>query len=141
QYSLAPVYRRKQGETPILTGYRADNTVLVKTSDLALVPKILDTATQTGANNIAGISFTLRNDAAVRAKALAQAAEQARANAEAIAGGLHLHVMRVLRAESSGSSGVRPRLQFARFAAASSTPVEPASVRVTANVTVTLEVQ
>ncbi|MGH9582215.1 MAG: SIMPL domain-containing protein, partial [Bryobacteraceae bacterium] len=84
QYALAPVYKNNEGET-VLAGYRADNTVVVKTGDLALVAKILDVATQAGANNVEGIAFTLRDDEAVRARALAQAAQRARANAEAIA--------------------------------------------------------
>lgn len=143
QYALEPVYSYKEGKAPELTGYKANNTVVVKTSDLALVPKILDTATQAGANHVAGISFTLHNDAAVRAQALAQAAQQARANAEAIANGLHLHVVRILRAESSGGA-VHPVRQFVAnklMAAAAPTPVEPATVEVSATVTVTLEVQ
>lgn len=142
QYALAPVYRYKQGEAPELTGYKADNTVTVKTSDLPLVPKIVDTATQAGANKIAGISFTLHNDAAIRAQALAQAAQRARANAEAIANALHLHVMAVLRA-TTGVGSVRPVRQFVanKMMAAAPTPVEPANVQVSATVTVTLEVQ
>jgi uncharacterized protein YggE len=141
QYALAPVYSYKEGKAPELTGYKANNTVVVKTSDLELVPKILDTATQTGANHVAGISFTLHNDDAVRAQALAQAAQQARANAEAIAKGLHLHVVRILRAESGGG-GVHPVREFvANKMMAAPTPVEPATVEVSATVTVTLEVQ
>lgn len=143
QYALEPVYRYKQGEAPELTGYKANNTVVVKTSNLALVPKIVDTATQAGANHVAGISFTLHNDAAVRAQALAQAAQQARANAEAIANGLHLHVVRILRAQSGGE-GIRPVGQFVAnklMAGVRPTPVEPATVQVSATVTVTLEVQ
>ncbi|MGH9621761.1 MAG: SIMPL domain-containing protein [Bryobacteraceae bacterium] len=141
QYALAPVYRNKQGEAPELTGYRTNNTVVVKTSDLALVPKILDTATQAGANRVAGISFTLHNDGAIRARALTQAAQRARANAEAIANGLHLHVVRVLRATTSGSAHIQPMVRLFRAGLAASTPIEPATVQVSATVTVTLEVQ
>jgi uncharacterized protein YggE len=141
QYALAPVYSYKEGKAPELTGYKANNTVVVKTSDLALVPKILDTAAQAGANHVAGISFTLQNDDSVRAQALAQAAQQARANAEAIAKGLQLHVVRILRAESGGG-GVHPVREFvANKMMAAPTPVEPATVEVSATVTVTLEVQ
>lgn len=142
QYSISPVYRQEQGEAPALTGYRADNTVVIKTGDLALVPKILDIATQAGSNQIAGISFTLQNDAAVRARALAEAAKRARANAEAIAASLNLHVMRIVEAESA-EAGIRP-LQFVAnklIRPAAVTPIEPATIQVTETVTVTLEVQ
>jgi hypothetical protein len=143
QYSITPVYKQKEGGAPVLAGYRAENTVVAKTDNLALTAKILDAATGAGANNIEGIAFTLRNDTAVRARALAQAAQNARANAEAIAGGLNLHVVRVLEAESSQPS-IRPLRQFAArsvMARAMPTPIEPASVEVTASVSVTLEVQ
>lgn len=142
QYSLTPVYRYKQDEPPELTGYRADNTIVVKTGNLALVPTVIDAGTEAGASRIEGISFALQNDAAVREQALTEAAQQARANAEAIAAGLHLHVVRVVDAES-GEAAIRPRQFIANklMAPAVATPIEPASVQVSANVTVTLEVQ
>lgn len=142
QYSISPVYRQEQGKAPLLTGYRADNTVAIKTGNLALVPKILDTATHAGANQVLGISFILRNDAAVRARALTEAAQRARANAEAIAAGLNLRAMRVVNAES-GQAGIHP-LQFEAnklIGPAAATPIEPATIQVTETVTVTVEVQ
>lgn len=141
QYALTPEYRYEQNKPPELTGYRADNTVVIKTGNLALVPKIIDRGTQAGANHVAGISFTLQNDAAVRARALSEAAQRARANAEAIAAGLNLHVVRVAAADTSEAGRVQPIQEFSRLEAAPSTPIEPAEVRVSASVTVTLEVQ
>lgn len=142
QYSLTPEYRYKQDEPPTLTGYRADNTVIIKTGNLGLVPKIIDIGTQAGANRVTGISFTLQNDAAVRERALTEAAQRARANAEAIAAGLHLHVVRVVEAES-GEAAIRPRQFVANklMNPAAATPIEPATIQVMESVTVTLEVQ
>ena len=47
--------------------------------------KILDAAAAAGANNINGISFSLRDDQPARSEALAHAAVKARESAEAIA--------------------------------------------------------
>ncbi|MBV9082413.1 MAG: SIMPL domain-containing protein, partial [Acidobacteriaceae bacterium] len=85
-YSVAPnVQYSPNGGAPKILGYRANNTVAATVDDVSRVGRLLDAATQAGANEIGGISFTLRNDETVRAQALAEAARKARASAEAIA--------------------------------------------------------
>ena len=67
----------------------------------------------------------LRDDSAVRARALAEAAMRARANGEAIAKALNLHVTGVVEAEVSNLSPPRRIMPMARMsvmAAAASTP-------------------
>ncbi|HEX8186460.1 MAG TPA: SIMPL domain-containing protein, partial [Blastocatellia bacterium] len=64
-YSLNPDYRYpERGGQPTITGYSASNTVQVKTSDLTQVGKIIDIATQTGANNIQSLRFMLKDEEA-----------------------------------------------------------------------------
>lgn len=142
EYAITPEYKYQPDKAPVLTGYRANHTVAVRTHELALVGKILDTATAAGANKIEGIAFTLRNDEALRAQALSKAAQTARANAEAIASGLNLHVVRVLEAESEQTTPVRPLFARAQVMAGDvSTPIQTPAIEVSATVTVTLEVQ
>ena len=142
EYAITPEYKYQPDKAPVLTGYRANHTVAVRTHELALVGKILDTATAAGANKIQGIAFTLRNDEALRAQALSKAAQTARANAEAIASGLNLHVVRVLEAESEQTTPVRPLFARAQVMAGDvSTPIQTPAIEVSATVTVTLEVQ
>jgi uncharacterized protein YggE len=142
EYAITPEYKYQPDKTPALVGYRADNTVSVRTHELALVGKILDMATAAGANKVQGIAFTLRNDEALRAQALSKAAQKARANAEAIASGLNLHVVRVLEAESEQTTPVRPLFARAQVMAGDvSTPIQSPAIEVSATVTVTLEVQ
>ena len=121
------------------------NSVLVTVDDLSLVGKIIDTATHAGANNINGIAFTLRNDEAIRARALAEAAAKARASAEAIAKALNLRVMGVANAEAIETPGVRPVFAQARAGAQlnapAPTPIETGTLDIHAGVTVTLQVQ
>ena len=141
-YSLTPVQRYPpNGGSPTITGYSATNTVHIKTQNLTLVGKIIDTVTKSGANQIQGIQFTLRDDRTVRAQAIRDAALQARASGDALAAALGLHVARVISAETSQPVSIRPfeMAAMARVAAAP-TPVEPGSVDVRATVVLTLEV-
>ena len=141
-YSLTPIQRYpNNGGSPTITGYSATNTVHVKTQNLSLVGKIIDTVTKSGANQIQGILFTLYDDRPVRAQAMRDAAQQARASGDALASALGLHVVRVVSAETSQPVTIRPyeMAAMARVAAAP-TPVEPGSVDVRATVVLTLEV-
>ena len=147
QYSVAPTYKYANNASPTITGYEATNTVVVTINDLSLVGKVLDAASAAGSNRINGVQFMLRDDSEVRARALAEAAKKARANGEAIAKALSLHVIGVTKAESS-EEGPRPipvplmRMSAMAATAAVATPVESESaVSVHASVTVTLAVQ
>lgn len=144
-YSIGPDYEYSTGNPPKISGYHASNSVLVTVNDLTLVAKIIDAATKSGANQVNGISFSLRDDEAVRAQALTEAARKARANGEAIAKGLDLHVVRVLQAETTEVSPVRPLVFQAGVVRAAkaqvATPIESGTLDIHASVTVTLEVQ
>jgi uncharacterized protein len=142
-YSLNPNYRYpERGGQPTITGYTASNSVQVKTTDLTQVGKVIDVATQTGANNIQALRFMLKDEDAARAQALREAARKARAKAETLASALSLRIQRILFVEESGQVGPIP--VFARAAmeasAAQSTPVEAGTIDVRATVTLTVEV-
>lgn len=144
-YSISPQYDYSAGHAPRLTGYQARNTVLVTLDDLSLTGKVVDAATGSGANNIEGISFSLRDDYAVRSEALAKAAARARGNGEAIAKALGLHVVGVLRADTEQAPIVRP-IPMASFTAMAKaerapTPIEPGTLDIHATVIVTLQVE
>ena len=143
-YSVNPEYNypnQPNSGPPKITGYTASNTVQVVTYDLAAVGKLVDAATKQGANHINGIQFSLRDEQAARAQALKQAAQAARANAEAIAAALGARVVRLQSAETSSSGPVRPMMmQEMAKSARASTPVEPGTLEIRATVTITLEV-
>jgi hypothetical protein len=145
-YSLHPDYRYpKEGGKPQIVGYTATNVVQATTSDLPAVGKLIDAATQAGATNVQRLQFTLKDEQAVRAQALAEASKKARGNAEAIAKALGLKVVRVLSA-SAGGGGVIPlqreSMAMARMAAADAapTPIEAGTLEIRANVDLVLEV-
>jgi hypothetical protein len=145
-YSLNPNYQyHPNGAEPTLTGYTAANVVQVTLDDLAKIGSVIDSAAQSGANHVQGIQFTLRDQDAVRAEALREAALRARAEAEVLAGALGLKVVRVLSVEelSPRVMPVRPYMGAPRVAAAMAevaTPVEAGTLDVTADVTLTVEV-
>lgn len=146
-YSVSPQFEYpKTGGPGKVVGYRANNTVAITIDDLTLVSKIIDEATGSGANNVEGIAFQLKDPGAVQARALAEAAAKARANAEAIAKALNLRVIGVLQAEAGGGAPpVRPMFMAARamgtMEAKQATPVEAGNLEIQASVTVALEVQ
>ncbi len=141
-YSLSPRYRHvpKSGQRE-LVGYSASNVVAITTDDLDAVGPLIDAATAQGANTIQQLRFTLKDESAVRLRALRRAAEAARAKADAIAAALELEVVRVISVEEGASPG-RPVVR-ARFAQAreGATPIEAASVEVRATVQLVVEVK
>jgi uncharacterized protein len=142
-YSLNPEYDYSpNGSKPKLTGYRANNSIHVILDDLTATGKLIDAAIQAGATNIDGISFTLRDDASVRADALAQAAIKGKANAEAIAKALGVRVLGVLSVETIDSPILRP-MPMMRMAAAekAATPIQPGTLDVRASVVLTLLIE
>ncbi|MEX2260951.1 MAG: SIMPL domain-containing protein [Bryobacteraceae bacterium] len=143
-YSIQPDYRYpRDGGKPTITGYTATNVVQVTLDDLTKVGTVIDTALKAGANTIRGIQFTLRDEQAARARALREATQEARANAQAMASALGLKTGRVLHLQQGEHMPIRPLQEYAvaamRDAAAPPTPVEPGVIEVRATVTLTME--
>ena len=140
-YSVNPNYRYPREGTPVITGYTATNTLQVTLNDLKLVGKVIDAAVQFGANSIQRLQFTLKDDSAVQAQALREAAGKARAKAQAMASALGVRIVQILEADENVSAGV-PRVfgvaEARASTAAAPTPVEPGSIAVRATVTLTV---
>jgi hypothetical protein len=142
-YALTPDHRYPQeGGSPTIAGYSAANVVQVKVNDLQRVGRIIDNAKRAGANTIQSLHFTLKDEQTLRAQALVEAATRARHKVEVIASALGLKIVRVLAVEESGADWpISPRpLMEARVAMALPPPVEPGSIEVTTQVTLTVEV-
>lgn len=144
-YSVNPNYQyHPNGVEPTITGYTAANVVQVQLDELAKIGSVIDSATQSGANRIQGIQFTLRDQDAVRAAALREAARRARAEADVLAGALGLKIVRVLSVEevSPRVVPVRAYMAMARSTAAAevATPVEAGTLDISADVTLAVEV-
>jgi len=143
-YSIQPQYQYTAGRSPKITAYQASNTVLIVVNELSLLGKVIDAASDSGANNINGVSFSLKDETHARNQALAEASIKARAAAESIAKALNVHVVGVLQAETAQAPTFRPlNRSFAAMAPSVGmpTPIEPGDLDIQATVTVTLEVQ
>lgn len=142
-YSVSPNYRYpREGGQPTITGYTASNTVQVKINNLSQVGQVIDTATQTGANTINALRFTLKDEQASRAQALREAAMKARAKAEALASALNLKIQRVLHVEEGGQVSAPVYYAKAEMSRAADvqTPIETGTIDVQATITLTVEV-
>lgn len=144
-YTLSPQYDYSNGHSPRLLGYQASNTFLVSLNDIALAGKVIDSATNSGANNIGNVEFTVRDRSALYAEALTEAARNARTNAETIAKALGLNIAGILQVEPQEPQLIIPRPMAATVAAARmsavETPFETAPVEVRASVVVSFEVR
>jgi uncharacterized protein YggE len=144
-YSLNPKYQyHPKGGEPTIEAYTALNVVQVTLDELGKIGTVIDAATQAGANHVQGIQFTLRDQDAVRAEALREAAQRARSEADVLAAALGLKVLRILSVEENSPRVAPLRVysgaQRAMAAAAPATPVEAGTLDVTADVTLSVEV-
>jgi uncharacterized protein len=142
-FSVNPNYRYpKDGGTPEVLGYSADNTVRVVVDDISMLWKAIDTAMKAGASNINRVDFTLHDEKSVRARALADAASQAQASADALAASLELKLGRLLLVEEGGPVIVSPARQvdLEKIRATGLTPISPGNIEVHANVDLTYEI-
>jgi uncharacterized protein YggE len=143
-YSLQPMRVYKEGQPPTITGYEARNSVTVVTSDLAKVGAIIDATAQAGANDVAGLSFTLRKDRPARDQALAEATREALSKAQVIATALGGRVVRIVEVQEEGATMPRPiyqdQVQLMRSSAAP-TPIEVGTMDITSRVQLVAEIE
>ena len=144
-YTLNPNYQyHPNGGEPTLEGYTAANVVQLTLDELPKIGAVIDAATQAGTNHVQGIQFTLRDQDAVRAQALREAALKARAEADVLAAALGLKVLRVLTVEENSPHVMPIRFDGAArtmvTSAVATTPVESGTLDVSAQVTLSVEV-
>jgi len=142
-YSLQPIRVYKEGQPPTITGYEARNSVTVTMSDLTKVGPVIDATAQAGANDVAGLSFTLKKDRPARDQALTDATREAVSKAQVIATALGGRVVRVVEVQEEGVSRPRPvyegQLQMMKTTAA--TPIEVGTLDITSHVQLVAEVE
>ncbi len=143
-YNLTPQRIYKEGQPPTITGYETRNTVTVTMSDLGRVGAVIDAASQAGANNVDGISFTLRKDRPARSEALAEATREAIAKAQVLAQALGGRVTRIVEVQEGGTT---PRPVYETYAGevsarvAQSTPIEVGSLDIRSQVQLIAEIE
>jgi uncharacterized protein YggE len=137
-YSVSPNYNYPPNGTPVLTGYTVTNSIQVTLNDLTMTGKIIDTAVQAGASRIDSLQFSLKDDSTARAQALSAATVKAKAKATAMAASVGLTASSFITIQESGSNVVTPVLTPTAGVGATTTPVQPGQLTVTANVTISM---
>ncbi|HTV57213.1 MAG TPA: SIMPL domain-containing protein [Terriglobia bacterium] len=141
-FSVTPNYRYERGGTPVLASYTANNTVHLLLNEVSSLPAAIRIAINSGANSIDRLDFTLRNETPVRTQALAEAARQAEAGAQALAAALDVKLGKLLSVEEAQPVVVAlPRvISFAKLQSASIAPISPGTVDVHASVELIYEI-
>jgi hypothetical protein len=142
-YSLQPQRIYKEGQPPTISGYEARNSVTVTLSDLTRVGAVIDATAQAGANDVAGIAFTLRKDRPARDRALAEATREAVSKAQVIATALGGRVVRIVEVREDGVDRPRPiyEVQGRMNTAAVATPIEVGTLDITSRVQLIAEIE
>jgi uncharacterized protein YggE len=136
-YSLQPMRVYRENQPPTITGYEARNTVTLTTGELAKLGNIIDAVGQAGANDITGVSFTLRQDRPARDRALQEATQEAMNKAKVIAQAIGGHVVMIAEvAEEGFQRPPQPVYQVEALMAKRdvSTPIEIGALDITSRV-------
>lgn len=143
-YALVPQRVYKENQPPTITGYEARNSITVTLNDLTRVGAVIDAAAQAGANNIDGVSFSLRQDRTARGRALAEATLEAIGKANTLAQTLGGRVVRIVAVQEGGTNPPRP-LDYAQPEALASrvadTPIEVGTLEINSRVQLTAEIE
>jgi len=144
-YSVQPQRVYKEGQPPTISGYEARNSVTVTISDLKRLGNVIDAASQSGANDISGISFTLKQDRPARDQALKEATREAMNKAQVVAQALGGRVVRIVEVQEEGFQ--RPPVPVYQMDAmmakreSVATPIEVGSLDITSRVMLIVEVE
>jgi hypothetical protein len=145
-YSVQPQRVYKEGQPPTITGYEARNSVTVTLNDLTKVGSVIDAATGSGANDVSGISFTLRQDRSARDRALSEATREAVSKAQVIASALGGRVVRIVEVQEEGFQQ-RPPVPVAQYESFTAkradvaTPIEVGALDISSRVQLIAEVE
>jgi uncharacterized protein len=136
QLTVAPDYEYSETGRRLL-GYVVTNTVEVKVRDLDRLEGAIDGALAAGGDlaRLEGLSFEVDDPADLEARARAAAIENARHEAEQIASALGVSLGEPIAIEEISASAPSP-VMMRMEQAQDSTPIEPGSSRVTAQVRV-----
>ena len=127
----------------ILTGYTVTDTVEVKIRAIDTAGSIIGILGQKNVTNISGLTLSVENDSAVKTEARNKAIATAKAQAQSIANGLGVHLVRITSFSESGSA--QPVYYSAKnsvMGAMAPTPSIPVGQNTaSSDVTITYEIQ
>lgn len=151
QFSITPIFTQRPRDAskdwvPKIASYRVTNKLIVKTTNLSLIGKLIDQTSKLGANTIDQISFSLNDPQKFRKAAIDKAVKNAKDDAYNLAQAADVGIKRILNIHLD-DAGIRPppmkspMLFTTRSAqAAPTTPIESANVEINASVTIIFEI-
>lgn len=145
-YTVQPEYQYQSGKQNLI-GYIARNQVEVRVDALPKLGEIMANAVGTGATNVSGVRFDLKERDAAEAEALRLAVRDARRRADAAASGAGVRIVQVWRIDEQREvENFRPMpMAMARGGVAemapAPVPVESGQIEVRAHVTLTVRIE
>lgn len=140
-FFISPQFTNGENNNPHrLTGYQVSNDVSVRLEDVSKLGGTLDALVQAGANQMNGISFSIRTPAPLLERARAEAVADARNRAETFAKAAGVGIGQILSISESANETPRPMYRMAPAMVAESVPVAAGEQTVTADVSVVWEI-
>jgi len=142
--SVYPQQQYRENQTPLITGYQANNTVTAKVRNIDNTGRVIDAAVAAGGNTINGVMFQHADPDAQLDVARRNAIAEARRRAELYANALGMRVHRIVAVqEGGGYAPPIPMPMMERMAAdgAANTPVSPGQIETHVGVNVTFELR
>jgi uncharacterized protein YggE len=141
-FSVSPQYTNGTNtERPRLTGYQVSNDVSVRLEDVSKLGATLDALVTAGANQMNGISFSIRDTAAMLQKAREAAIADAKDRAETYARAAGVTLGPIQSIGEGGGSGPVPMFKAVRMMASAPVPVAAGEESVAADVSVVWEIR
>ncbi len=135
-YTISPRYDYIEGRQ-VFRGYEVSNAITVKLTDLTQVGTVIDTAVQNGATHISSIQFTISNEDIYYQQALKVALQNAKLKAKTIAEKMKLSLYpQPIEIVEISNSRPAPYQAAYNMNEASSTPIEPGQLTISATVNV-----
>ena len=143
-YNLQPEFDYQNGKQT-LRGYVARNSVQVRVDALAKTGEVISAAVGSGATNVSGVRFDLKERDAVEREALRRAVQDARQRANYAATGAGVSIDRVIRVEEQRDMGGDPRpmpmMAMRSEAAQAAVPLEAGEIEIRSRVTLTVSIK
>lgn len=145
-YRVVPVYTYDENtKKSVLTGYRVSNSIDIETKNLNGIGKLIDTASQAGANRIESLRFDTDKRDEYRRQALIRAVQDAKETADVVAKAAGVSILKIIQITPSSDIPVPIYREFATtakvVAAPPPTQIEPGELTVNASVNILYEIQ
>lgn len=137
-FNLSPDYGKPStnGQQPVV-GFTTTNTISVTVKNLAKVGEIVDLLVKSGANQINNVNYMVTNPSKIQQSLYSLALDNARKQAQSIAGKLGVTITGVQSVDATQQSGViLPIFATAKSSQAASAVLSPGTQDISASLTV-----